>query len=44
MNYQIRNAKKEDLPPLAENTYYIRDLIGLSVYDGDTLLGGGIIC
>ena len=30
---------KKDRMPLHENTYYIEDLIGLSVYEGDTYLG-----
>ena len=36
---KIIKADKEDLPPLGENTYYIRDLIGLSVYSEERLLG-----
>lgn len=30
---------KKDRMPLHENTYYIEDLIGLSVYEGDAYLG-----
>ena len=36
---KIIKARIEDMPELEEDTYYIRDLIGLSVYEGDRLLG-----
>lgn len=36
---KIIYAKRADLPELPENTYYIKDLIGLSVYNGEELLG-----
>ena len=36
---KIIKARTDDMPELKENTYYIRDLIGLSVYENDRLLG-----
>lgn len=41
---KILLADKADMPELPENTYYIRDLIGLSVYSGETLLGELVDC
>ncbi len=32
-------ARREDLPKLPENTYFIKDLIGLNVYNGEDLVG-----
>ncbi len=32
-------AKREDLPPLPENTFFIKDLIGLKVYNGEDFVG-----
>lgn len=32
-------AKREDLPELPENTFYIKDLIGLKVYNGEDFVG-----
>ncbi len=36
---QIVYAKRADLPELPENTYFIKDLIGLSVYNDETYIG-----
>ena len=36
---KVIKAKTGDMPELEEDTYYIRDLIGLSVYENDRLLG-----
>lgn len=36
---KIVYVKKDTLPPLPENIFYIADLIGLSVYNDGTLIG-----
>lgn len=36
---KIIKANKDNMPELAEDTYYISDLIGLSVYENERLLG-----
>jgi len=36
---QVVYAKRTDLPELPENTYFIKDLIGLKVYDGESFIG-----
>lgn len=32
-------ANEDEMPPLSEGTFYIRDIMGLSVYDGEKLIG-----
>ena len=32
-------ADEAEMPPLPEGVFYIKDIIGLSVYDGDKLIG-----
>lgn len=32
-------ANEDEMPPLPEGTFYIRDIMGLSVYDGEKLIG-----
>lgn len=36
---KIVYANEDELPPLPEGVYYIKDIIGLSVYDGKKLIG-----
>ena len=36
---QVVYAKRADLPELPENTYFIKDLIGLKVFDGENQIG-----
>ncbi len=31
--------RSEELPPLEENTFYVRDLLGCTLYDGETAVG-----
>ena len=32
-------ANEDEMPPLPEGVFYIKDIIGLSVYDGDNFIG-----
>ncbi len=32
-------AQESEMPPLPEGVYYIKDIIGLKVYDGDNYIG-----
>ncbi len=32
-------ADEDEMPPLPEGVFYIKDIIGLSVYDGDKFIG-----
>lgn len=36
---KIIYANEDEMPPLPEGTYYIKDIIGLSVYEGENLIG-----
>ena len=36
---KIIYANEEEMPPLPEGVFYIKDIIGLSVYDGDKFVG-----
>ncbi len=36
---KIIMANEDEMPPLPEGVYYIKDIMGLSVYDGDRLIG-----
>lgn len=32
-------AKEEDMPPLPDGVYYLRDIMGLNVYEGERYIG-----
>jgi len=36
---KIINALEEEMPPLPDGVYYIKDIIGLSVYEGEKFIG-----
>ena len=36
---KIINALEDEMPPLPEGVYYIRDIMGLSVYEGEKFIG-----
>lgn len=36
---KIINAQEDEMLPLPEGVYYIKDIIGLSVYEGEKLIG-----
>lgn len=36
---KIIYANEDEMPPLPEGTYYIKDIMGLSVYEGERLIG-----
>ena len=36
---KVVTAKEEDMPPLPDGVFYIRDIMGMEVYDGDRHIG-----